>query len=223
MSPRPILLGHRGVRGRHYHVRENTIAAFDLALQHGCDGFEFDVRLSSDGRGVICHDARFAGSYIAKKKSAGLDSLPFLEQVLERYTQRAFLDIELKVTGLDSCLLSALSRHPPQHGYVVSSFLPEVLLPLRTGVKSLPLGVICETRRQLSAWPNLPVDYVIAKASLITQELANSVHASGRQLFCWTVNRKQAMLQMAAFGVDGIISDKPDLLAEAFAGSCVRG
>src|SRR5689334_16063198 len=128
MNSRPLLLGHRGCRGRKYRVRENTIAAFDLALNHGCDGFEFDVRLTSDGRGVICHDQRFAGASIAKRKSAELERLPLLEDVLERYAGRAFLDIELKVTGLDSCLLSALSRHPPQQGYVVSSFLSELLL-----------------------------------------------------------------------------------------------
>src|SRR5579885_71284 len=106
MNSRPLLLGHRGVRGRPYGVRENTIPAFDLALQHGCDGFEFDVRLSADGCGVICHDARFGNSSIAKSKAAKLPDLPLLEQVIERYADRAFLDIELKVAGLDACLLT---------------------------------------------------------------------------------------------------------------------
>jgi glycerophosphoryl diester phosphodiesterase len=221
MNSRPLLLGHRGCRGRKYRARENTIAAFDLALQHGCDGFEFDVHLTSDHCAVICHDQRFGRVSIAKKKSADLECLPRMEEVLERYADRAFLDVELKVAGLDSCLLSALSRHPPQKGYVVSSFLPEVLLSVRERQRSMPLGIICETRRQLSAWPDLPVEYVIAKDSLVTEDLINRVHASGRQLFCWTVNRKQAMLQMAALGVNGIISDKPDLLAEVFAGSRV--
>src|SRR5690348_7722209 len=98
MNSRPLLLGHRGCRGRKYRVRENTITAFDLALQHGCAGFEFDVRLTSDGRGVICHDQRFGRASIAKTKSADLRSLPVLEEVLERYGARAFLDIDLKVT-----------------------------------------------------------------------------------------------------------------------------
>ena len=52
-SPRPLLLGHRGARRV---APENTFFAFDKALRAGCDGFEFDVRLSSDGRGVVCHD-----------------------------------------------------------------------------------------------------------------------------------------------------------------------
>ena len=50
---RPLLLGHRGASK---YVPENTLPAFNLALKHGCDGFEFDVRYSSDGQTVLCHD-----------------------------------------------------------------------------------------------------------------------------------------------------------------------
>src|SRR5438874_482554 len=102
MNARPLLLGHRGARGRKYSVRENTIAAFDLALQHGCDGFEFDVRLTADNCAVVCHDAKFAGITIAKSDAARLRGLPLLETVLERYARNAFLDIEIKVPGLES-------------------------------------------------------------------------------------------------------------------------
>ena len=52
MAHHPLLLGHRGMRGSP-EVKENTIEAFDLALQHGCHGFEFDVRLTGDRRAVI--------------------------------------------------------------------------------------------------------------------------------------------------------------------------
>ena len=45
---RPLLLGHRGARATR-HVPENTLASFELCLEHGCDGFEFDIRRSSDG------------------------------------------------------------------------------------------------------------------------------------------------------------------------------
>src|SRR3954469_10348572 len=58
---RALLLGHRGCRGA---FPENTIAAFDHALASGCDGFEFDVRLTSDGKPIVCHDARLHGSAV---------------------------------------------------------------------------------------------------------------------------------------------------------------
>src|SRR5450755_4596674 len=53
---RPLLLGHRGARASR-HLPENTLASFELCLEQGCDGFEFDVHCSSDKQGVICHDA----------------------------------------------------------------------------------------------------------------------------------------------------------------------
>jgi len=215
MKPRPLLLGHRGARGRRYGVPDNTVAAFDLALEQGCDGIEFDVRLTSDGCAVLCHDRKFGSLRLATNPAARFKELPHLEEILARYSSSAFLDIELKVPGLESRLLSALRRDPPACGYVVSSFLPEVLAGLRVTTKSVPLGIICKTRRQLSRWPDLPVEYVIAHRTLIGPRLADEIRARGKQLFVWTVNRRETIGQLTEWGVDGLISDKPDVLSAA--------
>src|SRR6202051_4706871 len=119
---KPILLGHRGARAVR-QIPENTLASFELCLQHGCDGFEFDVRLSADGQAVICHDATVGGMVIANTASETLP-LPTLEDVLRQFAQRAFLDIELKVAGLEPQMLAELRKYPPPKGYMVSSFLP---------------------------------------------------------------------------------------------------
>ena len=122
----PLLLGHRGARASR-HIPENTLASFELCLQHGCDGFEFDVRRSADEGAVICHDPVVGGLEI-RDTLAGVLGLPSLGQVLQQFSLRAFLDIELKVAGLEKQLVAALGEHPPQRGYVVSSFLPEALM-----------------------------------------------------------------------------------------------
>jgi len=214
MVLRPLLLGHRGLRSRSFSVRENTVAAFDMALQHGCDGFEFDVRLSADNRAVICHGARFAGITIARAACTRLRLLPLLDSILERYASRAFLDIELKVPGIESFVLDAVLKFPPARGYVISSFLPEVLTDLRRRSESVPLGIICETAAQFSTWPGLPVQYIMAQERLITEELLAHVHAAGKRLFAWTINKKASMIRLADWGVDGIVSDRTDLLVK---------
>ncbi|MBO0910712.1 MAG: glycerophosphodiester phosphodiesterase [Acidobacteria bacterium] len=219
MNPRPLLLGHRGARGRKYGVPDNTVAAFDLALEHGCDGIEFDVRLTSDGCALLCHDRMFRSLRLSANPAARFKELPHLEEILARYSSRAFLDIELKVPGLESRLLTALRHDPPACGYVVSSFLPQVLVSLRAHMKSVPLGIICKTRRQLSRWPHLPVDYVIVHKTLIAPKLASEIRAAGKQLFVWTVNRRETIGRLAQWGVDGIISDKPDVVAAALRNS----
>jgi len=207
------LLGHRGLRGSRL-ARENTLAAFDLALEQGCDGFEFDVRLTEDGIGVVCHDPRFAGMTVCKVPGARLERLPRLEDVLSRYAGRAFLNIELKVPGIAKSLIAALDSFPPQRGFVISSFLPEVLAEVYSMRATAPVGLICEKKKELQRWPDLPVQYVIPHHSLVTRELADHLHAAGKKLLVWTVNRKSAMLRFADWKVDGIISDKPKLLSD---------
>ena len=212
MSP-PLLLGHRGARATRT-ISDNTLASFDLALGHGCDGFEFDVRLTADGRAVICHDAVIDGYDVAQAGAADLKHLPQLESVLERYAQRAFLDIEIKVSGLESLVLNALKLHPPQRGYVVSSFLSYVLRGLRVLDPNIPLGLICEDSAQLAAWKVLPVEYIIPYHSLIDEDLVKALHGEKRRVLVWTVNRREAMLHFRDIGVDGIISDDTKLLVE---------
>jgi glycerophosphoryl diester phosphodiesterase len=145
-----------------------------------------------------------------------LQALALLEDVLVRYASRAFLDIELKVRGIESYVLEAISKFPPQRGYVVSSFLPGVLVDLRTRSQSVPLGIICETRKQLSAWREVPVEYVIAHQRLLTPALIADAHAAGKKVFGWTINKKASMIRLAKCGADGIISDKTELLVAAF-------
>jgi len=210
---RPLLLGHRGARATRF-IPENTIASFDLALAHGCDGFEFDVRRTADGRAVICHDSRVRDVEIASASPDELTDLPQLDQILARYQATAFLDIELKVSGLERSLLKSLRAHPPQKGFVVSSFLPETLHALKALDDQLPLGLLCETKAQLEGWIEMPVQYVLPHYTLMNVDLVQNCHAKSRKIILWTVNRQESMLQFKEMGVDGLISDDTEALAQ---------
>ena len=215
MPQSPLLLGHRGARA---YAAENTFDAFALALEHGCDGFEFDVRLTSDDRPIICHDADFARVPVAENTWPNLAKLhgglmPLLEHVMKHYAAKAFLDIELKVPGLDDAVLDALRNYPPQHGYVVSSFLPNVITSLHQSDKNVRLGFICDDKRWLGMWRELPVEVVAPQYGLVDAALVREVHDAGRQVYVWTVNRAEAMKRMAELGVDAIISDDTQLLS----------
>jgi glycerophosphoryl diester phosphodiesterase len=209
----PLLLGHRGARAFR-RIPENTLASFELCLEHGCDGFEFDVRLSSDGQGVICHDAASGGKKIDSSPAKSL-SLPALEDVLRQFAHRAFLDIELKVAGLERQTLAELREHPPQKGYVVSSFLPGVLTAIHDLDAAIPLGFLCETRDQLQSWRETSAQWVIPHLDLVDRELVELVHAAGKKTMVWTVNRANRMRELADWGVDAIISDETELLVHS--------
>ena len=260
---RPLLLGHRGARRG---APENTFFAFDKALRDGCDGFEFDVRLSSDGRGVVCHDPTLHGLEIAQssfsdllavrqaklnlRSSHGAPQLPCLEAVLAKYAECAFLDIELKTEGLEEATLQLLARFPAKRGAVISSFLPEVLRRLasldagsparaaegavgdsspahplgrtasqksprvaRGGAEKLPLGLIFDNREAMRQWDRLPVSHLMPRHDLLDRRLVDEFHAAGKQVFAWTVNRERQMRSLAEMGVDGLISDNPEVLS----------
>ncbi len=211
MPSTPLLLGHRGARAS-VGIPENTFASFDLALAQGCGGFEFDVRRTACGDALVCHDPRVGKITIASAHASQLPQLPRLTDVLRRYYQSGFLDIELKVENLESNALAALHEHPPQKGYVISSFLPNVLMELEARNASASTGIICESPRQLADWPNLPVDYVITHHSLVDERLVRKVQDAGVKILVWTVNQPQAMRRFAGWGVDGIISDETSLL-----------
>lgn len=212
-SHRLLLLGHRGARARK-SIPENTIASFDQALADGCDGFEFDVRLTSDGKGVVCHDAQSEGVEIAAAFAKDCAGLPSLEQVVGRYHKRAFLDIELKVHGLEQATVAALREHPFVRGFVVSSFLPEILLALHAVDSAIPLGLICESRTELRPWTKLPVAYVIPHRKLVRASLVQEMKRARKKVLVWTVNSTTEMRKFRDWGVDGIISDDTKLIAK---------
>src|ERR1041385_1958867 len=213
MATAPVLLGHRGARAVR-SVPENTIVSFDLALEHGCDGVEFDLRLTSCGRALVCHDAKVGKISVARATARQLLHLPRLEDVLRHYGHRIFLDIELKVKGLESKVLEALRERPLDGNYVVSSFLPDVIMELKARSATVPTGIICEKSSQLILWRELPVQYVIAHYSLLTRRLVNLIHDAGRKVFAWTVNDAKSMVRLTNWGVDGIISDDTELLGQ---------
>src|SRR5262252_5938689 len=207
---RPLLLGHRGARSLK-SIPENTIASFDRALADGCDGFEFDVRLTADEEAVVCHDVEVSSCVVSRTPAEQISQLPRFRDVLERYRD-SFLDIELKVKGLERITLDLFLRHKPRRGFVVSSFLPGVLKSLHDLDASVPLGLICEFENQLRLWNELPVQYVIPHRALVDGELIRKIKGAGKKMLVWTVNNPADMLRFRDLLVDGIISDETSLL-----------
>jgi glycerophosphoryl diester phosphodiesterase len=212
----PLLLGHRGARAVK-SIPENTVPSFDRCLADGCDGFEFDVRLTSDGEAVICHDPKAAGFQLSRTMGKQLPQLPRLRDVLERYRD-SFLDIELKVKGLERITLDPFLRHKPRQGFVVSSFVPGVLKSLHAEDATVPLGLICEFKTQLQLWNELPVEYVIPHRALAKPELIRKIKGAGKKVIVWTVNDPADMQRFAEAGVNGIISDDTALLCRTLRG-----
>ena len=213
---RPLLLGHRGARK---YAPENTFTAFDLALEHGCDGFEFDVRLTLDQQSVLLHDHRVKRRAVDVHSLADLTVLlapnapASLSGVVERYSSRCFLDIELKVEALAEQAAELVRRFRPQH--VVASYLPDVVRELKAcRISGLVTGLNVRNRPQLKRFSALDPDVLVAHHALLSPRLVEEMHAAGKKVFGWTVNSRREMLRLSEAGVDAIISDDTRLLCD---------
>lgn len=216
--PRPLLLGHRGARAS-ANVTENTIAAFELCLEHGCDGFEFDVRSAGSGV-VVCHDETFRGLTLASAPAGDLAAqqalgfLPTLEQVLRNFASRCFLDIEIKDPGLESLVLDLLQRYRPERGYVITSFLPEVLQRLRDLSPKVELGLIWD--EPAAPWQSILAQWALPERRLLNPELAAQLLGADKRIGTWTANSATDMVRLAGMGAEMLISDETARLANTF-------
>ena len=178
------------------------------------------MRRTLDGRCLICHDPRLHRLAVARHPYAELakraPSACCLEDVLASFAAHAYLDIELKVPGLEQSVLESLRQNPPQCGYVVSSFAAEVVLAVHNA--GIPAGFICDRKRELARWTSLPCEVLIPNEKLTARSLVDEVHAAGKKIFVWTVNRERRMRTLAQWGVDAIISDDTALLARTLRG-----
>ena len=221
---RPLLLGHRGARK---YAPENTIEAFRLALEYGCDGFEFDVRLTADGRAVVCHDLKVSRCAVARssyqKLSERCAGICVLEDVLSSCGSSAFLNVELKVAGAEELTLELLRRGTPVRGVVVSSFLPKVVRRLQELGSEFDVGIICGNHAELTRWKKLPVGAVMLHRGLASRRVVAEIQGAGKRVFVWTVNSAREMAKFAEMGVDGIISDDTKLLVETVGRPELRG
>ena len=124
----PLILAHRGASGLVEH--ENTIEAFDKAVEVGSDGIELDVRKTKDNILIINHDPTIKDNLIIEKtynelleitKSIGYDLVKF-EDVLIKYGNKLILDIELKEYGYEEEIVKLTTKYLTYDKYFIKSF-----------------------------------------------------------------------------------------------------
>jgi glycerophosphoryl diester phosphodiesterase len=199
-------------RGDWRHAPENSIAAIEAATAvPGCDGVEFDVRLSSDGVPVLLHDEtleRVQGqpTPVSAVTASELEALgiPSLADALHAIPHRAAINVDLK--GLhDRTVVEVLAsgRGPGLVNGVVSSFLPDTLERVAGLAPAWP--------RWLNAW-DLSADTIRTAVDLECQAISVDFHAinppsvaavraAGLDLAGWTVRRRSTYGRLQRLGV----------------------
>lgn len=238
-GPGPRIIAHRGLA---IDAPENTLLAFLKALSAGATHLETDVHASADGVAVISHDpdlSRVAGRDVgvAQLTMAELRRIPLgdgqgftsLAEALNAFPQARFnIDIKderaaapaaaaiLKARATDRVLLTSFAARRRQAataslpGVPVSPSTAEVV-PALLGAK---LGVRPLTAHALRGFAAVQIPERRGPVRLVTARTVEAIHRAGAELHVWTVDDVAVMSRLLDLGVDGIVTNRCDLLKE---------
>jgi glycerophosphoryl diester phosphodiesterase len=233
---RPWVLGHRGMRG----VPENTLPAFERALEVGADGVELDVRVCASGEVVVMHDPdlrRMAGrsERVAELDYAQLRGIdlgqgahaPLLAEVLALVLGRGQqVNVEIKADApATEPIVRGVARElsrltaAERARVVVSSFEPSALVLLRGLDPETRVGFLYSTQREADHAPRLSHAGEHPQHMLLDAASIAAMRARSAFVNTWTVNDPARAVQLAQLGVDAIISDVPDAIVAALRGA----
>jgi glycerophosphoryl diester phosphodiesterase len=229
---RPLVFAHRG--GSKLGP-ENTIEAFDGGLAAGADGLELDVRLSCDSRAVVHHDRLLdrttrASGPLAIRTAAELREIgvPTLREVLERYPRTATI-VELKVPGaaLARAVVDEIRRAGAVERVCLGSFSATALWTARSAAPEIATSA-CRLEVRLAlyrSWLHLSPGRVAYRAlqvpetsdgtRVVSPRFIELAHRRGLRVEVWTVDEPEDIRRLLDWGVDSIISDRPDVAARA--------
>lgn len=232
---KPWPIAHRGASG---YAPENTLAAFERAVELGAAFIETDLHLTRDARFVAIHDAtvdRTTNGHGAvhefslaelRELDAGLwfdrqfsgEHIPTIEEILNfscKHDVVFYFEIKYDAAwGMHHALAAAINGSGNAARSIVISFDPATLLSLRKLDASIMLGLLVEEAKQDLAKIalNCGARQLCPRMDLVTPQVVSEAHRADLQVVTWTVNEREKMRRAIELGVDGIMTDVPDRL-----------
>ena len=236
--PQPTIFAHRGASA---YAPENTLAAFNLAVEQGADGIELDVKLSADGHVVIFHDPALkrttgaeghlkdktldelrtldAGSFFSEEFKN--EKIPTLEEVFESLGNKTIINVELtnyttRGDHLVETVCMLVKRFGLQNRVFFSSFIGSNLKKVRSYLPNAQTGLLA-LPGILGAW-HRSFGFAFGKYDALQPSIKNAtqlqvyfVHRLNRRIQVWTVNEEDDMRRLFKWGVNAIFTDDPQL------------
>ncbi|AOR23633.1 glycerophosphodiester phosphodiesterase [Clostridium taeniosporum] len=230
-------IAHRGFSG---FYPENTMIAFEKAIEAGCDGIETDVQLTKDGYAVICHDEELdrttTGTGLIKdytleelkKFDAGIKfgkefkglRIPTLEEFLKYVSDKnIIINIEIKNSIIDyenieKIIYDLIEKYKLEKRAIVSTFNHYSVrrcIDLNNNIKT---GVLyCDCIFEPYNYAKIVgVNAIHPGYNNVNKEIIKKAHDNNLKVNVYTVNDKEDMKKMIKLGVDAIITNYPDLL-----------
>jgi len=222
-----LKIGHRGAKA---YEPENTLQAFQKALDLNSDGIELDVHLSSDEHIIVIHDETIDRTTngkglvndftLAELKSFLIDGkyqIPTLNEVFDLVDKRCLINIELKGLGTAPKVVQLIEEYISEKNwnynyFIISSFEWNMLEETSTLNSNIPIGVLTEEDIDIAL---AFAEKIKAKAihpdfNLLNEENVKEIQEKGFLILPWTVNSEEDIQKIKSYKVNGIISDNPD-------------
>ena len=222
-----LKIAHRGAKA---YEPENTLQAFQKALDLNSDGIELDVHLSSDGHIIVIHDETIDRTTngkglvndftLAELKSFLIDEkyqIPTLNKVFDLVDKKCLINIELKGLGTASKVIPLIEEYILEKDwkyehFIISSFDWNMLEETSNLNPNIPIGVLTEENLDTAL---VFAEKIKAKAihpdfNLLNEENVRQIQEKGFLVLPWTVNSEKDIQKVISYNVNGIISDNPD-------------
>jgi len=224
------VFAHRGAAGK---APENTMAAFKQAIVDKTDWIELDVQESKDGVVVVIHDSdvmKLAGvspkiweSTLEELQQIDIGSwfdpkferekIPTLKEVLQEVKGKAKVLIELKDYGHDIALEEKVVDIVEEMGMskdvAVMSLNPEQVKKLKALRPECESGILLS--KVVGDISKMDVNFLAVNLGMMDPSFIKKTHAVGKKLYVWTADDPITIFKMLTYGVDGIITNEPEI------------
>jgi glycerophosphoryl diester phosphodiesterase len=229
-----MVIAHRGASAA---APENTLAAFRLGAELGADFVELDVQESADGEVVVVHDSdlmKVGGSPLKiweapaaalravdigsrKGPEFSAERVPTLAEVFAASKGRVRVVVELKSYGhsqrLEERVVEIVEAAGVADETIFMSLDHDMIRRLKQLRPSWRVGAL--VAKAIGDLTTLGADFLAVEASLATRSFVRRAHRAGQEVYVWTVNDPAWMLAAMGRGVDGLITDHPDIARQA--------
>jgi glycerophosphoryl diester phosphodiesterase len=233
---KPMIIAHRGAKGQ---APENTLAAFQLGLDQGCEGIELDIHPTADGEIVVCHDPTIDrttdGSGMIYKKTlseikkydAGRwfgeafrgQAIPTLGEVFDLVPEPIMINIEVKDAyggEMPKLLIDFLRKRNRLANVVISSFDHKCVRTIKQMEPAAKIGLLYQSKlfdpTAYARSIDVEVYSLHPQHHFIDQEDVAKAMDNGLLVYPYTANEEIDLLRLNRFGVSGIITDYPGKL-----------
>jgi glycerophosphoryl diester phosphodiesterase len=222
--PGPLVIAHRGASAER---PENSLAAFRRAVELKADGIELDVHATADGELVVNHDDTLDGRPISETMLAAArahhlpngEPVPTLAEALAAAggAITVFVEVKALAPGSDARLFKLLDGGPAPSRYQVHSFDHRIIRRLHDQRPAMRYGALSTSYlvNPVAQLHDAGATVLWQEASEVDAALVDAVHAADCTIIAWTVDNPRKARALAALGVDGLCTNKPDVIRQA--------